>query len=393
MRTGAWCASAILAAAVATVRCTAWTHAEDYAVGGLCAACASRPDLRHAPCRTGTGPAQPEGVYFFALRSVDLGADPAEWVDGYGIGIDQDCSDRPDGMPILCAPTTRGPWISLPGGVDNSLAAQTFASDVTGTRLGGPIQQTMNREIQAGKWGYLLVIDGWNGTDNDDGVGVRLVYTHGAVAPDGGATPPHWDGTDVWNTFAQACDPTLPGCDPTLSCSGVPDSAVKGGTAYVTAGQLVWDGSAINGATLRLENNASAGVGAIEIDLANLALIGTLSPQGISHGSLSGLLPTSTAHVYPDFLLGNPGNAAICAFREAYRPLVDANPLAPEWAGPIAPDMPTPGTSADVNAPCSSVSVGLGLEFVRTGGACSDPDPPPAPTYVPYACDGGTDGG
>jgi hypothetical protein len=249
----------VLLSMAATLRCSVATHAGEYQVGGLCAMCPSRPDLRHAPCRSGKGVGGAAAdVYYFAMRSIDLGADPSEWVDGYWVGLNQDCSDRPGGMPVLCNSPTKSP--SLPGGVDNALAT-TLATVVNGARLGDPIQRNMNAEIGGGKWGLLLVLDDWNGTADDDSVGVRLLYTRGAVAADGGSVPPRWDGADFWDAYYVDVDPNLP---------GVPDTAFKGGTAYVASGHLVWDARSVIDEPLRLENNAVGGVGAIELVLANL---------------------------------------------------------------------------------------------------------------------------
>ena len=101
-------ASVLLPSVALWAACTSLTHADEYAAAPqpsdnpLCTLCASRPDLRHPPC----GPTAPEPAgdvtVVFAMRALDLGIRASGWQSGYLVGFDQDCSDRPDGVPTSC---------------------------------------------------------------------------------------------------------------------------------------------------------------------------------------------------------------------------------------------------------------------------------------------------
>jgi hypothetical protein len=56
-----------------------------------------------------------------------------------------------------------------------------------------------NAAMQAGEYGLLVFITGYNGTANDRQVSVALFFSSGVLGPDGGAPLLNHDGTDAWS--------------------------------------------------------------------------------------------------------------------------------------------------------------------------------------------------
>ncbi len=263
------------------------THAGDFSVSAksepvrLCDACAMRPDLRHPPCPPAMANEGANGIYMFALRSVDIGSEASTWGVDYPIGIDQDCSDRPEGNPVECiSPSQTGQWGRLSGGVDNALATQVFY----------PVQQLTNinprdritASLEAGLGVHIVLLDGWNGTPNDPRVGVRMLMTSRLANADG-RRQPTWQGDDEWIVYADGWDNDFP-------AMRIPDTTAKSPDGYVRDGILVWDARAL--AAFRITFIAIGG-GVFEMPLANASLFGRLAmadrPRLLTNGVISGL--------------------------------------------------------------------------------------------------------
>jgi hypothetical protein len=165
------------------------------------------------------------------------------------IGYDLDglCSYAPD-PPVECLPPNDGASPETDGrdGIDNSfgenfpLVLFTFVGDV---------QTSFDTELMAGRGLVLVRIQDWNGMPDDPRIavtianGVRTDPAEGAPdggVPDGGtATPPAWDGTDV---FLPALDDFVGG-DETRPRILNDNAYVADGTVVVALpdrSELVW---------------------------------------------------------------------------------------------------------------------------------------------------------
>ncbi len=248
--------------------CVAITHADEYGVveppedDRLCARCSPRPDLRHPPCPPDFATTPGEQVVFFAMKAIDLGTKASLWSAGYNVGLDQDCSARPGGKPVMC--TQRNPltvFERLANGVDNALATQVLYP-LLQLEENDP-QGLINQSLEAGIGGVLLIIDGWNGLPDDDQVTVRLV-----PAMTTATGPPAWDGTDRWIAYADRYDPSLPG-------RNVPDTDNKTDTAYVTQGTLVWDARSLPAFLMPFGAQGAL----VQVRLAEVAVMGNLRSE------------------------------------------------------------------------------------------------------------------
>jgi hypothetical protein len=331
--------------------CTATTHADDYEVlvppkdERLCARCPGRPDLRHVPCPPDSADDSPHEVVVFAMRTLELGTNASTWSTGYNVGLDQDCSSRPGGKPIQCAP--RNPlsvFERLAGGVDNALATQVFYPLI---QLEGTNPQSLiNDSLEHGIGGVLLIVDSWNGLSDDEQVTVRLVP---ALTTVGG--PPAWDGTDRWIAYADRYDPALPGMK-------VPDTDIKTSTAYVTGGALVWDARSL--LTFRLPFGAGGAV--VDMGLADVVVTGRImdaaAPRLLTDSVLSG--------VWSSFLASRLGVQLAEMITQC--DLCETKRVTPVIENLIyeAPDMLLPSSKGA--AACDAISVGFLGSYVETAG-------------------------
>jgi hypothetical protein len=333
----------VVATAAMAMRCTALTHAGEFAVGPAtleCYFCPSRPELRHVPCPPASAPAGQEATYAFALRAIDLGADPATWKAGYHVGRDLDCSDRPNQIPDTCSAiniTSGGPWVALPDGIDNAVATQYVAPLA---RTGFDVESALNAGLTTGEWGLLLRVDKWNGLPDDDEVEAELVFT--SVSAEAGA-PPKFDSTDHWSVCG--------GSD-----GGVSGTSATGGVAYVVGGQLVWDFQSAQHIYLW---NAGA---QLDVTLLRGVLMGQISPAGLRDVSLSGVWPSTASNVAPEFLAGC--DRARTMARECGSLLF------------LAADVHLP-TDPSQDKRCTGISIGIGMSFVPTSfDLVTMPEPP-----------------
>ncbi len=199
-------------AAAAIAACELITRSSAYGpYQGVCNACANpAADLRRPPCPPNVPPddaiADGGPIHVYAWHTFSIGGDPATVHDpAYDVGYDQDCSTRADGgRPAWCVPYSQppddailgGPWWPLPHGVDNSLGQRVVAPLIAfGNSIGVAIDidGTVTRSLQAGTFGEVVVVEGWNGTPDDADVTVSFIGSQGT-----GGVPPTWQGNDVW---------------------------------------------------------------------------------------------------------------------------------------------------------------------------------------------------
>jgi hypothetical protein len=327
----------------ASLRCTLVTHAQDWSVGivapdtRLCAQCPASPPLQRPPCAASSAPdasGPGDGVYIFALQSLDFGIDPPAPGGSYLAGLNLDCSLRSAGAPTLCTGLTADgePWVPLPDGIENAFGTVILGTIAHDPSIASDVQTQVNAELDAGVWGTLLVVDSWNGLPNDDSVGVRLLY---AQLP-AGVSSPSWDGTDSWDAFSEGYDSDFP-------LGEVPDTPFKAG-GYVVGGVLVWDGRAIQGAELQLENHGAPQV----LNLVSPELVGPMTTTGIKSASFGAIQPGAAAHLNTNFLADCDTQRA-CAISAKYKLGVA--------------DMNIPGTAG--GGDCAGASVGMAMTFVR----------------------------
>lgn len=224
--------------------CEVFTHADDYAVNatpysGWCNECpATNEDLRHPPCPSSDGVDGDDGQqHVYATRALHFGH-PSDWqganASSFHLGYDLDCSSRPDGVPVLCAPIAVDggphlPWQSLPHGIDNSLMQRIFAPLYDLAKKAGrdiDLDAEYSAQQNSGELGLLVLVRGWNGGADDANVVVDITSSPG-ISPDNG--PPRWNGTDRWDRYDD-----IPGMQTRYySISNMP--------CYVASGQLVCD--------------------------------------------------------------------------------------------------------------------------------------------------------
>jgi len=342
--------AALLLLSASPQACAGLTHADDFEVAALapddrvCAACASRPDLRHPPCGPSSSSTGQDRVAVFAMRALDLGIRASGWSAGYLVGFDQDCSDRPNALPASCTPRTTQGWVSLDQGVDNALATQVFfpLREVSGS----DVQPRVNASLEAGGGSLLLILDSWNGELDDSQVGVRLVAGTRVVNGDG-RTRPSWQGDDEWEVYADRGDPGVPE-------GTVPDARAKSMNAYVSGGVLVWDARAIQ----PFQALFTVGNANVEFGLENVVVFGEIAtyetPQKLINTVLGGVWSAFLASRNAISLAQIATDCDACAAQ-------DASPIL-ETLLKAAPDMLLPASKA---GGCDAISVGFLGSYVE----------------------------
>ena len=303
-----------------------------------CALCPEHPELAHPPCATASAAdAAAPSTYFFAVRSIDFGGKRASWTSqDYAAGLDQDCSDRPEGgAPTSCHPPAQPKeWVALPRGIDNAFGAEVIAPLAEGalsTDGGVDIANKVTSWISQGRGGMIVVVDGWNGAADDDAVGVRL--SPAAHPADGGA--PGFARDESWTTYAT---------EPSVAS-----------VAYVTGSTLVADFGSGSGVTFL--------VGNVEGALLELHLYGFV---------ISGKMTESAATLSVAANIGSGGQRA-GANLQLLQLAVGCDPALVD--GGLATVMQLLETSYDLavapgkrGGPCNATSVGLVLDAVRVAG-------------------------
>lgn len=278
-------------------------------------------------------------------------------VEGKPQGLDLDglctCPDRP-----ACIGTkANAPCDPPDSGIDNagellfrSLAAQGVALDDTGLRTG----------IQAGQYGIVLRLGGYNGERDDPDVTVA-VFNAAAVNGDGGV--PREDGTDQWSVDTESL---LDNRFPTYPST----------RAYVAGGVLVAE-------LLRLVIRARIPTGPatwslIELDVRSahvIARLGARTATGVvlEEGRIAGRIPAAS-------LLAQGMRSGACrdsGVYEAIKPIVCA-----------ARDLPNEPAKDGRDVSCDALSVGFGFRATPAliaPGSSSRLDESPC-TIVPDEC-------
>lgn len=212
--------------------------------------------------------------------------------------------------------------------------------------------------LEQGQGGSLLILDGWNGSNNDPNVGARWVATQGTT--DG--MPPDWNGADRWIAYATGWDPAFPDV-PTTSYN-----ATK--TAYVADGWLVWD--VRERETLRMTFQSQGAV--FRLDLRDGVLLGRLDftsvPMKITQASFAGTWNVNDAERHTGTLgqLAGGCDAALwCPLESAIRNRLDE-----------AADMLLPfHVDRNASITCDGISVGIAVALEETGGVGALVDAPP----------------
>ncbi len=181
--------------------------------------CVSRVPPQRRGGHDGDGP-----PIAYALRNVVLAQSGTIWND-VGYDLDETCSHTVE--TTTCAPrASASPQIDGADGVDNSAGREILA----GLTVGNPgLQAGARAQQDMGLSAILVVVQGWDGTDDDTHVTAWTAQTvYGE--PDGGARgdPLRWDGTDTM----YVSDADFVDGDPTMPL--IVDDA-----AYVTGRQLV----------------------------------------------------------------------------------------------------------------------------------------------------------
>lgn len=345
--------AAAAALAMLLPACTSYTHADEFEVAEatseppLCQLCPAHPELRHPPCAPQSASDSGDLVVVFALRALDLGIRASGWTSGYIVGLDQDCSDRPGGIPTSCVPRTQTGWASLSGGVDNALATQVLFPLLEDANI--DLQVEVNQALDKGQGSILLVVDSWNGQLDDPQVGVRLVPGIKVVNSDG-RTQPSWNGDDEWAVFADRWDPDFPG-------RYVPDSVTKSRDAYVKAGTLVWDARSVHPFGVMF----AVGGANVELDLENVVMFGGITtydrPRQLINAVLGGIWSSFLAYRKAEALAQIAEQCDACAVKD----------MAPnvERLLQSAPDMLLPTSSAP--GVCDAISVGFLGSYLEIG--------------------------
>ncbi len=352
-----------LVATLLACGCERITHSGDFETvdpprfHGACNECpASGLDLRRPYCPVDSDAPDIDEMFVYVYREYHLGHDRTSWTgpdaSEFMLGVDMDCSDRPDhGRPVLCQPRTLPdgsegePWVAMPHGIDNAFAQRLFAPLYDKAIAAGgdvDLEQGINEQIAAGNGSVMIVVERWNGTPNDPKVSARIVSVAGISDRNGG--PPRWDGSDLWDPLSDGPDATSP--------HGAPNTTFKSDDAYVANGMLVLDLSFLGTASTTVVNNGAR----LDMPIRDFLVLGELTPDTIRDISVSGRWG------YADMVRAK---ADVANFLSGCDPLARAFVLG-VWPNlvEVAPDLPL-GRAATPGEPCEAISVGYGGSAIR----------------------------
>lgn len=154
----------------------------------------------------------------FAISSVDFGLDTS--VDPVGLNIDRRCTTSLASSTCkLPSPDQLARAIDYDGGVDNSGYSLVQQLSLLGEAFA---PKNINERLQRGEYGFIVRVRNYNGTPNDDAIGVEVypALRHGVPpsVPDGGRS-------DLWVRDQ--------------SYNFVNSSTIRSTLAYVSAGVVV----------------------------------------------------------------------------------------------------------------------------------------------------------
>jgi hypothetical protein len=330
-----------LAAPLVASGCELATHAFDFRVNqapaatALCLACAANADLARPPCPLATESSGPEQTFVFAARRSRLGTAADLTSPHFNLGIDLDCSTRPGGLPVLCAPRSAVGWQPLPRGIDDALLSRALAP----AYIAMPHDRTVDLDtevsggLEHGRWGVLVTVSGWNGGPDDPEVQVSIHTSPGLAG--GGA--PEWSGADTWVPYVD------------VDAEGLRPFALDGLVGYVTGGTLVVDATSRGAQLFRFGPQSSS----FTLLVTDLSFTGAITPSGISGLTASGIIEGSSAGVAATAIrtaLGPCAHGALGVLLDAIAPLLLT-----------APDMPFV-QDRDPSTTCDGISFGWALD-------------------------------
>jgi len=347
--------------------CELVTHSDDFTVmqrapyQGACNACpTSALDLRHAPCPTDSAAADLDQTFTYAARRFYFGH-PDDWstpesAAAFKLGLDQDCSDRPTGKPVLCQPLTPDggllePWSALPHGIDNALIQRVLGplyqyADLQGMPF--DLDSSVSQTHEKGRYGLMMQVEGWNGTPDDPSVKLSIFASPGITADNG---PPRWDGTDVWSRYDDV---------DALTSHYFTISRVSG---YVARGVLVVDDRQKGDIVFRFPTAR----GTFSFLINNVVFLGGITRTKLGYMTMSAQASLASLYSTSD---------------EAAHVLSGCNPGIEDKLKKALPqlllgaaDMPSDPQNG-VDAPCGAISMGLAVdaEAARLGGIGKDLD-------------------
>jgi hypothetical protein len=339
---------------------------EDQMSGGDAPSDAPGCTLSVPPASTAMGETGGTLELVFVMRTIDLGDVPgADGVPGYQkLGYDLDGRCTRGGDRATCVnPLPPGPDEDGFAGVDDALGHMVasikanFGAEIITSAL-------VNDQVARGVLPptSILHITGYDGLQDDNHVDVEWLFPvlpnasdGGDAASDAAASPPAWDGSDVW-----------PIQTPTFVEPGGAAIARASTDAYVSRYRLV--AKFPDGITYRFWHLAVSFYGAvIAADIVPNAGTGKVElRKGVVTGKapmrdVTGLIPIMTSNL--------PGGTPLCADGPLF-------PTIRDWMCGF-PDL-TAAPSSDPRPRCDMLSVAMGFETAPAKiGAVIDEPPPP----------------
>lgn len=245
----------------------------------------------------------------------------------------------------LLAGAPRSVYDDGAGGIDNSWG-KTIVPLISATSPA--ISDQANAAILDGRAPLILRFEGSSGQADLP----SFVLSALEPAP---LTAPRFDGTDRWPVFARSYD-------------GAGGAKVVFRSASASGGNVT-TGARSRSLLLRLPS----GAGSFDVAIGVARITATLSPKGLTQGTISGVIPVES-------------------LVQAFRIALAQSPMSPLCSGSTldavvtqvrqAADVLVDG-SQDPNKPCDGISIGIGFEATHVGVGDTAADPPPPPNYCP----------
>jgi hypothetical protein len=287
----------------------------------------------------------PDVVFAFSGVRLDTGEEEAGLPKPLGLDLDDTCTCP---QPESCVPPDSGMPRACdgPNGRDNAVGPLLAGVVTLGSGFG---PEAAAAQIQAGDFGILVVVQGWNGLPDDPELIVGVLISSGVegIQNDGGRVRPRFDGSDVWTVTPAS---VLGGADivgkdcRTLGGKCLPFQSDP--RAYVRGGVLV--------AHLDIPLPFETTAGIVQFDFLGATLSGTLTKDGAVYrlvGEIAGRWPID--NMLPTFArIHNPvTDTALCeseAGLQIYQYV--------KSAACAAVDLTTSPSLDNTGAPCDALS-------------------------------------
>ena len=323
---------------------------------------------RPPPVPTAEGPGTPSDVNFVAaVRKVELSVEPGTPPTGYD--LDGRCTCVADAGESCTRKGAQVAHCDYPGGRDLSLNATVVPAIFA---YPGFSVDSISKGFEAGAFGVLVQVRGYNGTPNDSKVEASMIVSVGTT---GGAAP-QWKGADSWDLE----DESVIAYD-----AGVAVAKFSDPSAWVADGVLV--ASQLS----QLQLPVTLGATAIRLELTSAAFTARIRKDpagyGLAEGQVVGRIKTSSLlrAIGPVEV----GGTALCA-------LPEASPVAELRRGIVSKICEAADLSfnqkrdQDQLADCDAMSFGLRFtaEHALLGkvGKAPTPDAGCPPTWATIAC-------